>query len=165
MAKKTMKFDMNTLVVLGAFTVAVILAVVGTFVAWTSTSITILGNTSTSTSTLIDWLNGNSDLGEIGLQVKYLGADAAFTYVALALTVLTTLAFVAFKFVDFKYSKLAVVALAALTFIFAVLSFVFAIMLVSNLPGEATSIAVGPILLLVSGVLSAAGGVWAYLKA
>ena len=118
---KSKKIDLVALIVFGVLIVSIVMVIVGVCIAWTSSTATLLGKDSVTNRTLSEWTELNAELVKLNDKgYEGFGVMQAFSYITLALTVLTAIVFVVSKFVNVKVLKWVVVAVAVLTVISAI---------------------------------------------
>ena len=170
---KSKKIDIIGLVILGVLVISVILTIVGVCIDWTTSTTTVVGQKGVTNTTLAKWAENNSNMIEINDNgYEGYGAMAAFAYITLALTILTTLVFVVSKFVDVKVLKWVLVGVAALTVVSAIVMIATTYGFCGNLTNEKygswasakTAPAAGPWLLFVFSLLCGGAGVAGALK-
>lgn len=172
---KNKKVDLVALIVFGVLVLSIVMAIVGVCIAWTSTTVKasdILGGAAkTTTTTLSDLAEANSKLVKNGGDpIDGFNAMAAFAYITVILTGLTTVSFVVSKFVKVKALKWVTVALSLLLVVSAIVAIATAYSFCGNYKADAlvassnTVPAAGAWLLTVFGILGGAAGVVGALK-
>lgn len=161
---KSKKIDLVALIVFGVLVVAIVLAVVGVCITWTS--YTGLTN-KVVTETLGDLAEQNQNAIKLTKEsLEGFNVMQAFAYITLAMTILTAIAFVVSKFVDIKVLKWVVIGIAALTVISAIVSIAttcgFCDKDFSELLGRTP--AAGPWLLFVFSVIGSGAAIGGSLK-
>lgn len=174
---KSKKIDLVAIIVFSVLVIAIVMAIVGVCIDWTSTtsSAAVVGS-STSTSKLSELADANKKLVDNGADpLKGFGAMSAFAYITLALAALTTVVYVLSKFLNVSFLKWVVIGLSALLVISAIVAIATTFSFCSNykmdasiggvnLANSKTSPAAGPWLLSIFGILGGAAGVFGALK-
>lgn len=169
---KSKKIDIFSLVIFGVMVLAVVMAIVGVCIAYTSaTASAAIGGSKTTTSTLADWAEVNDAAVKLGGEgLKGFGAMSAFAYITLVLSAVTAVVFVVSKFVNVKFMKWVLLASGALLIVSAVVALITAFTFCSSygadigIASTKCAPAAGAWLLAIFSVISGAAGVVASLK-
>ena len=150
---KKIAFDVKTLILCAIIIVGLVLAIIGMFGNFLKAETTVLGSKIVSYSTLSDIADANKTLKEYDSSYEGFAATNIFAWATFILTIVVTAIFAVAKFIGVKGLDMVVALVGCLTVVAAILVFVFAIVMANK---HDVSIAVGPVLMLIGGLL--AGG-------
>ena len=139
---KKIAFDLKTLILCAVIIVGLVLTIIG-----------FVGNFLKDDLSLADLSDLNDLAKKLNGKFDGFAATNAFAWISFILAIVVTVFFAVVKFLGIKGLDMVVALVGCLTIVAAILVFVFALVMANK---HDTSIAAGPILMLIGGLL--AGG-------